>query len=145
ISVATGVLWSVALSPDGKTAALACDSGPVKLVDVDNMRERAGLQGHVNVLGVAFAPDGKTLASCGDDAIRLWDLSAGPEKAHAKVLRQPGSFCVAFSPDGKTLASGETNAVRLWDVATGKERAALQGHGSWIWAVAFSPDGKTLA
>ena len=33
------------------------------------------------VLSVAFGPDGKTLASGGDDTVTLWDVAAGKEQA----------------------------------------------------------------
>src|SRR5690348_6713248 len=96
---------------------------------------RVVLKGHTDeVYALAFSPDGKALASAGQDAsIRMWDLAAGKERA---VLTRRGEneglrhtvYCVAFSPDGKTLASGgNEDVIRLWDLATGKERAALKG------------------
>jgi dipeptidyl aminopeptidase/acylaminoacyl peptidase len=108
---------------------------------------RTTLQGHASfVVGVAFAPDGKTLASAsGDQTIKLWDVATGKERS---TLRGHKNFalCVAFSPDGKTLATGSYDrTAKLWDVATGKERATLAGHSGAVWSVAFHPDGKTLA
>ncbi len=97
------------------------------------------------VLAVAFARDGKTLASAAPDALRLWDAATGKQKAAVEI--SVGMFGgVPFSEDLAVMASaGPDNTLKLWDVATRQLRATLQGHGGMITAVAFSPDGKTLA
>ena len=76
------------------------------------------LSGHDDlVLSVAYAPDGKTLASGSTDrTIILWDVETGQPIGKPLSGHSGGVNSVGFSPDGKTLASGsDDNTVILWD------------------------------
>ena len=109
------------------------------------------LNGYVH--DVAFAPDGKMLATASSDqVVRLWDVATG--KGRRTLRGHRGNvLSVAFAPDGKTLATGSLDqTVRLWVAATGGEGVVLEGQrprpvstSSGTVVVAFAPDGKTLA
>jgi len=103
-----------------------------------------------DITGVAFSPDGKTLAaaSYAKSSIKLWDAATLKEaatlKGHGREVKS-----IVFSPDSKTLASGSVDGtIRLWEVSTGKNIATLPPAASaamTMLCVAFSPDGKTVA
>jgi WD40 repeat protein len=141
----------LAFSPNGKTIALGCDDGSVRLLDGETAEERAVLRGHADVVrSIAFSPDGKLLVSSGQDrGIMLWDAIAG---ARVRSIGQSGTNpvqLIAYSPRGTHLAVGEIagspQGIALVDPATGETISRLAGHDTGINALAFSPDGQTLA
>jgi WD40 repeat protein len=118
-----GFIWSLALSPDGKTLAAGTNRGELLLVDPETLRERHRFEtGQTfGFSALAFSPDGKLLAS-GGDRIQLWDVK---RKKELRELKGPGVGMhvsgVAFVNGGRELLS-TGHPGRLWDVKTGQER-----------------------
>jgi WD40 repeat protein len=140
-----GMVRSVALAPDGKTALSGSHDKTLILWDLATGREIRKFEGHSDAVNsVVFAPDGKTaLSGSSDNTLRLWDLASGREikrfEGHSDAVNS-----VVFAPDGKTaLSASSDNTLRLWDLATGREIRRFEGHSGRVNSVVFAPDGKT--
>jgi WD40 repeat protein len=109
-------------------------------------------------LGLAFSPDGKTLAAGQwSGEVKVIDLSTGQQLPGPKP-HHDWACSVAFSPDGRFLVSAggsefkpernrgkTTGQIKLWDRMLAKEVGEFVGHSNKVFCATFSPDSKTLA
>jgi hypothetical protein len=153
-----------AFSPDGRFLVTQ-DSGGWQLeVWEVGTGKSLGRFGRVDNACVAFASDGKTVASAGSGPVDLWDVQRQKRLRNLDAEVNDVPFeAVAFAPDGRTIAllgvdgrRNRTPGIHLWDTADGTEiqRFALQltvGElrerlGRPVFdCVCFAPDGKSVA
>jgi WD40 repeat protein len=165
----SGHVYSVAFSPDGRW--LVSGSGDwlenidpnnpgrpeVKVWDVGTGREeRSWAAGDQDVTGLAFSPDGRTLAAASGSwmarpgrnppgLLTLYDFEDGVPIRSLRGHTGPLTG-VTYSRDGRRLATSSLDqTVKVWDAVTGNEWATLRGHRDWVRGVAFSADGRRLA
>jgi WD40 repeat protein/DNA-binding SARP family transcriptional activator len=160
----------LAVSPDGTTLAVQVITavnrqGFVRLVDTSTMEtvdihpDNGAASGAGE--GLAFSPDGRTLAvSSADGYVQLWDVAAGTPEGPPLPIRGAGLhhvqlWAAAFSPDGSLLAAGgghwaegpkkpEYGVVVVWDVATGQIVESLPELANMVSAINFAPDSRQL-
>jgi WD40 repeat protein len=96
---------------------------------------------HGYVRHVEFAPDGKALATSGDDGARLWDVATGKEIVFA-YLPRTGEVVLTFTSDGAHVV-GDGKGCRVVEPATGKVRCSWRNPGKRPREVVVAADGKS--
>jgi RNA polymerase sigma factor (sigma-70 family) len=145
---------AVAYAPGGKLLAVA-SARTIHVWNPAVPRRLHKLQGHDSIImDMAFAADGRLLASGGQDGtLRLWDAVAGKEM-HRLAASERWVDHLAIAPDGATVATWSSGdrpeEIRLWDWGTGRVLRRLpvtsetRGVLQTVARLAFAPDGKTL-
>ena len=137
----------VTRSPDGKCLAMGGRDGSVQVQCIGTGETSVLPERHDgSVRHVVYAPNGKTLASVGDDSLMLWDLVTPRRLARLEVDRWA---VPVFSPDSKSLATAchdqpTVYTLTLWDL-TGKQLATFDQQDFPYFSLAFSADGKMLS
>jgi WD40 repeat protein len=103
----------VACSPTEPILAFAGDNGNIHLWDIGKtpieklrmISAHTGKNQPLIVKALAFSPDGKTLASSGQDkTLRLWNIATGELRRNWSFLDE--ARALTFSSDGRHLAVG---------------------------------------
>jgi WD40 repeat protein len=96
------------------------------------------------MLSLAFAPDGKSIACTIDNDVRLYDLSS-ESRGRVIATHDATVTSVAFSPDGAAVFSASHDqTVKRTAVATGTVQWQAPGYFEQVNSVAFSDDGSVL-
>ena len=139
---------TVRFGRDGERLAAEAPDGSAEVLSLLGRRERRELHGHAGPgkgpWMADFGPGGEILASCGDDAVRLWDVERGAALGTIPVEKSQAAL---FHPDGRRLFTLSADGLFEWLVVRPGAAVALRqldfpgGNGH----LAITPDGRTLA
>jgi WD40 repeat protein len=142
-----GAVVASGLATWNDRVALCGDVGVISLWDAQQGRRRLTRDDdyRTSLNGVAFSPDGKTVAT-GDARgnIILWDFATGnlidTIPAHIGMVET-----LAYTSDGRRLASGGTDkSIKIWDTKTNRFLLNMEGHTDALTSLAFIRGDKVL-
>ena len=151
VEIEAGVAFNTSFSPGGQRIVLAdLESDVVRVFDVESGEELLALIGHDDsVHDVAWSPDGRLIATAGNDGtVRIWQARTGEHRftfaGHSTSVQ-----AVSWSPDSALLATAsEDGTARILRIEEEGLRElgslAAAGTSSGLISVAFSPDGSRL-
>ncbi len=144
IDAAAGI-YDCAISPDGSTAAL-CIGNKLQLWNLETGEKTGECEGHKeNLSEVAFAPDGRTVATAASgEQARIWNA------ATCELVATPGTASdaassVLFSHDGLAIATGHRGVVNIWDCGSYTHKQTIPIGDSPVSQLSFSADDTRLA
>src|SRR5271165_1558455 len=149
-----GLVGAVALTPDGKIAAVggwpAAGTGQyaVDLFDVATGRLARQFKADEPVVALAFSVDGLLLAAgLSKTGVRVWQVAGGTMEEDRDYQDQVQALDFGSV---RLAAASADGAVRLYDAASQDaglhpEQKVATEAGRTPWKLRFSPDGRNLA
>ena len=122
-------------------------SGKVGVYDVAAAREVGRYTGLEEAVWWAAVTPDKSLvvATCGDGALRAWDIVDGEVVWQHALVHAEGTMCGAFLGDDRLVTCGKDGYFRVWRLSDGEALHAWHvAESSWYW-IEFNPAGNVLA
>ena len=144
----TGIVWNVAISPDGSLLASGSDDQTVKIWDLQTGALLHSLDFPYAAVSVRFSPDGQRLAIGGgtgfsDAVILIYSVDTWQNPLQlSEYWNIPD---IEYSPNGQVIVAGGTSRnVAIWSASSGVQQSLLN-HPGQVSSISISPDGSTIA
>lgn len=146
-------VMALALSPDGGRVVAGLSDGSLGVWELASKRKLWHGIGHqdkdkakaaTGVTAVAFAPDGKHVASAGlDKTAKFWNAEAQAPSLK-RFAHDSAVLSLAFASNGTQIITGcKDSTLRIWDIETGSSIRTLPA-GSPVQCIAVQRESKFL-
>jgi len=140
-------VFTIALSPNGKTVSSGSVDGTVRLWDIEMRKVTVKWTGHTEyVRSVCWSPDGGRVASGSQNGtVRVWEVESGETVLGTIKTRHDYVYAVVYSPDGSKIAIGGSSddAISIWNARTGELLSRLKQR-SYVHSLAWTSDQRKL-
>lgn len=133
-----------AISPDGTLLAIGNQAG-LSLWNVGSREFVWKVAQSALIKRMAFSPDGKLLATGGDERFVTVRHVGNGSVHHELHSHRSRIRAIRFSADSRTLASASDGVLKLWHVSTGRELFEFTVPKTESFGqIEFTPDGNHL-
>ncbi len=138
-------IMDLAWNADGRLAGASSTGDIVFWDDVGSQILTIPDADEVRVFCIDWKPDGRHLASAGNDNyIKLWDVATGEMQWRSATATPFAAKEIRFSHDGSRLAAAYANVIVLWDSATGEQIAKFDEVRENFGSLDWSPDDSRI-
>jgi WD40 repeat protein len=114
------MIKTVALTPDGKNAALGCDDNTLRVWDLEQVVEKIRVEYQQPIKVVALTPDAKTaILATADGVINVWDVENRCQIFKFQNTSTPPSALSVSLETWQLLAVWEHGEFLIWDLKDG--------------------------
>ena len=150
-----GLVFQIALSPNGKWIAAYNSDRMLKVLDTQNGACLAQVKTDDYMSGLTFSPDSQYIAGAyaRSAIVEVWHAeTCEPFATFTADTEEAGFYTpMSFSPDTRLIAStcgsnttDEAESIIVWNMEDAEQIASLSAHTRWVSTLCFSPCGKFL-
>ena len=139
-------VWSVALSPDGRTAVTGSEDRTLRFWHVATGKELDRFTAEGIFSCVRYSADGKEVfASNWDGKVRVWRPSADKLNTPLEFNLDSPPLDILLLPDEKQFVIGTVSGqVLLCDAESGNVQETFEGHSGWVHSVEVVDGGRKI-